>query len=144
MRFRTYYDNSYVDEGLEFDINSSLTDQDFKMQTDVDYLLSHMAGHSRTPLYGVQDNMTFEDWSNEMALVKRRFLDLDPESRKRFGNAQEFLRWCADPNNYIDELPEVKNSRLFKKQSEDDIKKQEEKEDRLAKKIADSIKSIKE
>lgn len=108
-KFRTYYNaDSYRDKPIEFDPNSSLTDQDYKMHTEVEYLLAHMAGQSRTPLYGVQDNSTFEDWQNEMALVKRRFLNLTPDMQKEFGNAKNFLAWCSDPNNYAEDLPTVK------------------------------------
>lgn len=140
MKIQTYYDRYYIDEPTKFDPNSSLTDQDFKIQTDVDYLLSHMAGQSRTPLYGVQDTMTFEDWSNEMAMLKRRFLHLDEETRTRFGNAQNFLKWCSDPSNYEGELPTNLKILSDKKAFEDKQKYQDEKETRLATKIAKAIK----
>lgn len=139
-KFQTYYNKPHVDVGTEFDPNSSLTDQDYKKQTDVNYLLEHMAGHSRTPIYGEQDNMTFEDWSNEMALVKRRFMMLDEETRGQFGNAQNFLKWCADPSNYDGELPTTLRVVAEKKRAEEEIKSQEEKEQRLATKIAKAIK----
>lgn len=136
MKFQTYYDRDYKDKSIEFDPNSSLTDQDFKIQTDIDYLLSHMAGHSRTPLYGVQDTMTFEEWNNEMALVKRRFMHLEPEQRLKFGNAQNFLKWCADPDNYREILPSTL-------EEQDRIKKDqeyEEKETKRAQRLAKAIK----
>lgn len=138
--FQTYYNKPYVDSGIEFDFNSSLTDQDYRSMTDIDYLLAHMAGHSRTPIYGIQDNMTFEDWSNEMALVKRRFMDLDEDTRRVFGNAQNFLKWCADFSNYEGQLPTTLRALSDKETLELKQKEIEEKEDRLAAKIAKSVK----
>lgn len=140
MKFATYYDRTHIDKGIDFDEYSSLTDQDYKEQTDINYLLAHMAGHSRTPIYGVQDNMTFEDWSNEMALVKRKFMHLDEETRRKFGNAQSFLKWCADPQNYEGELPTTLKVNQDKIDLENKMKLTEEKENRLAAKIANAIK----
>lgn len=139
-KFQTYYNRPYRDKAIYFDPMSSLTDQSFRDQTDIDYLLSHMAGHSRTPIYGVQDNSTFEDWSNEMALVKRRFLHLDEQTRNTFGNAQNFLKWCSDPQNYVGDLPSTLKAISDKKEIEEKQKYQDEKETRLATKIAKAIK----
>jgi len=135
IKFHTYYNLPPKDEGIEFDKNSSLTDQDYKIMTDIDYLLSHMAGHSRTPLYGVQDNMTFEDWSNEMALVKRKFMNLDEDTRRSFGNAQNFLKWCADPKNYEGQLPALLETKRLKELSEETERQKDIEVQRLAKAI---------
>ena len=140
-KFQTYYNMYHKDNGTEFDPNGSLTDQDFKMTTDVNYLLEHMAGHSRTPIYGIQDTRTFEDWSNEMALVKRRFLRLDEETRKQFGTAQKFLEWCANPQNYEEMLPSVIAGRVSKEKLERDKSIAEQKSELYAQKLAQVLKN---
>lgn len=141
MQFRTYYNKrDYEDKPKEFDPNSSLTDQDFKMQTNVEYLLEHMAGHSRTPLYGMQETQTFEDWSNEMALLKRRFMHLSPDLQKQFGNAQAFLQWCSDPNNYKEKLPSVVQGRISEERLEKEKQSKIERAELYAKKVAEFLK----
>ena len=140
FKIYTYYDKPRKNEGLTFDSNNSLTDQDFKMMTDVNYLLEHMAGHSRTPIYGIQDNQTFEDWSNEMAMLKRRFMNLSPELQKQFGNPQEFLKWCSNPENYKDNLPTIVQGLKTEEQLAKEKLIREEKATLLATKIAEVLK----
>lgn len=137
--FRTYYSDREKVPPTEFDPNNSLTDQDYKMMTDVNYLLEHMAGHSRTPIYGEQDMRTFEDWSNEMALVKRRFMNLSKEERDRFGNPQKFLAYCSNPDNFPELHPDFKKKKIEEKLLLDQ-QNMELIEDRKAKKLAKAIK----
>lgn len=138
--FQTYYNRHHRDIGTTFEPNSSLTDQDYRLQTEVDYLLSHMAGHSRTPLYGVQETMTFEDWSNEMAHLKRRYNDLSEDVRKQFSNPQEYLAWATDPNNYISELPTLKQAEFTKTMAENLKLEKSEKYREQARLLAEAIK----
>ncbi len=109
-KFQTYYDRTYQDSAQEFK-EESLTNPVYESQCDINYLLMTFNGVPRTPVYGEQSNLTFEDWQNEKARLQARFNDLTPEVKKQFGTPAEFFKFCTDPSNYYEEqataIPEV-------------------------------------
>ena len=122
MSFSTYFDRSswFLDKGTKND-DVSLTDQSFKFEADIHNLLVNYQGTTRTPVYDIDNystgSWTFEDWQNEKARIERRFLNLTPDMRARFGNAQEFLKFCANPENYQLESSEIKEPVTVQKES---------------------------
>lgn len=98
-KFNTYYERNFTDEGTTF-VEPSCTDETFRNETDIYYLLSRGDMALRTPNYGVEDDYTYADWQNEVAKMKRRFYQLSEEEQRYFGNAQNFFKFCSDPNNY--------------------------------------------
>lgn len=109
MAFKTYFDKeNWKEETGTFNNEPSLTDQSFKFDADINSIIVRMGGAPRTPVgnpvYSLDNydtaDWTFEDWQNQKAMLERRFLHLSPEMREYFGNAQNFLKYCSNPDNY--------------------------------------------
>lgn len=106
IKFGTYHNKSswYKDEGT---INQgvSLTDESFRSMVEIDCFVHDSGAKPISPTrFDMENyetgNWTFEDWQNERAKVERKFLHLTPEMQRYFGNAQEFLKYCSNPDNY--------------------------------------------
>lgn len=105
MKFAKYWDKSSWPKSIgTFNENESLTDQSFKSMCEIEQLLINSRATPRTPVYDMNNHetcrWTFEDWQNEKAKIERKFINLDEETRNMFGNAQNFFRYCSNPENY--------------------------------------------
>lgn len=114
--FRTYWDKEKAWRSCigTVNIQESLTDQSFKSMCEIEQLLINYRGTPRTPVYDIDNyetsNWTFEDWQNEKAKIERKFLHLDDKTRQMFGNAQNFFKYCSNPENY-----EIKGDKVIEK-----------------------------
>lgn len=105
MKFSNYYDRKSHRKSEPKKFNKcSLTDTSYKLETDIVYQIANMTQETRTPVYSMTNHIdgkaTFEDWQNQVAFVKRKFMNLTKEEKERFGNAQNFLKYCSNPENY--------------------------------------------
>lgn len=105
MKFATYFDKeSWPKISGTINDDVSLTDQSFKSMCEIEQLLVNYRGTPRTPVYDMENHVisswTFEDWQNQKAMIERKFLHLDEKTRKQFGNAQNFFKYCSNPDNY--------------------------------------------
>lgn len=110
MKFSTYFDRkSWFKSKGTINKEESLTDQSFKSMCEIEQLLVNYRGTPRTPVYDLNNyetsNWSFEDWQNEKAKIERKFLHLDEKTRQQFGNAQNFFRYCSNPDNWNTEKP---------------------------------------
>lgn len=100
MKFRTVYDP--LDMGVEFK-EESLTDPIYAEMNDIKVLALQQNVAFRTPVYGDEPDMTFEDWQNEKAMLNRRWLHLTPEMKEKFKTPSNFLSFCSNPDNFTRE-----------------------------------------
>ncbi|MEH1740630.1 hypothetical protein V6948_10580 [Fusobacterium varium] len=127
MKFNTVYDRkNKVDDGIVF-TEPSLTDPAYEAMCDINQILLGQNLPLRTPVFGEENNWTFEDWHNEKAKLQRNFLQLTPELQKKFGTPANFLAFCSNPDNYIREDGKL----MFKDISEEKKKRQMEKDAEL-------------
>lgn len=115
MKFAKYWDKSSWPKSIgTINDNESLTDQSFKSMCEIEQLLVNSRATPRTPVYDMENyetsNWTFEDWHNEKAKIERKFIHLDDETRTMFGNAQNFFKYCSNPENYIIEDGKLKDA----------------------------------
>lgn len=104
MKFATAYDReSWFKKEPTVYKSESLTDQSYRLDTDVVYLLSNGVAPTRTPIFGDNyDKLTLEGWQNKKAEIKRDFRLLTDEQKARFGySPSKFLEYCANPKNYV-------------------------------------------
>lgn len=101
-KFNTIYDRKKTDEGFTFK-QPSLTDPAYESLCDINQILLNQNLPLRTPVFGDENNWEFEDWQNEKAKIQRKFLQLDEETRKKFGSPANFLAYCSNPDNFVRE-----------------------------------------
>ena len=106
IKFGTYYNKSslHKDDGT-MNQGVSLTDESFRSMVEIDAFVYASGAKPVSPTrFDMENyetaNWTFEDWQNERAKVERKFLHLTPEMQQYFGNAQNFLKYCSNPDNY--------------------------------------------
>lgn len=120
MKFRTVYsarEESRKDKKAVTFTEDSLTDQNFKDETDVNMILSKYKvtrnpavlglGADGQPLgnpkYGddYADIGTYQDCLEVVMQAEEQFMQLPASIRKEVGNTPEgMLKWIQDPNNY--------------------------------------------
>lgn len=105
-KFGIYHDRkTWVEDEGTINQGVSLTDESFRDMVEIDSFVYASGSKPVSPTRFDMDNYytdkwTFEDWQNERAKVERKFLHLTPEMQKYFGNAQNFLKYCTNPDNY--------------------------------------------
>ncbi|MFV0578029.1 MAG: hypothetical protein ACK5NU_05090 [Fusobacterium ulcerans] len=124
-KFNTIYDRKKTDDGFTFK-EPSLTDSAYASMCDINQILLGQNLPLRTPVFGKENDWEFEDWQNEKARLKRTFLGLDEETRKKFGTPANFLAYCSNPDNFTREDGKL----MFKDISEE---KQRRKNEKMAK-----------
>lgn len=119
MQFATYFNKeSYPDKTGTINKMESLTDQSFKVMCEIEQLLVAGRVTPRTPVYDVENyntaSWTFEDWQNQKALVERKFLHLDEQTKQVFGTPARFFEYCSNANNY-----QIKDGKMLERPKEE-------------------------
>lgn len=122
-KFNTVYERkNKVDDGFTFK-EPSLTDPAYEPLCDINQILLGQNMPLRTPVFGEENDWTFEDWQNEKAMLERRFLGLSDEMKAKFKTPANFLAFCTNPDNFIREDGKL----MFKDISEEKRKRENEK-----------------